>query len=184
MPMNKRVSPADLFVKDKYVSEELRNLAVDLEMLLCTASQLNRDAVEEIEFEHSHIAGGLSKIQTSDNVIGIFTSRAMRERGRYQIQFMKTRSSSGVGQKVDLEFDIDCLRITDLSDDEDYQAFSKQRSTIYSNMKRSSMVTPSATDKSEATSGPVAGPERKVTAKVSSKGLRDLISSVNQDDDE
>ena len=184
MPMNKRVSPADLFVKDKYVSEELRNLAVDLELLLCTASQLNRDAVEEIEFDHSHIAGGLSKIQTSDNVIGIFTSRAMRERGRYQIQFMKTRSSSGVGQKVDLEFDIDCLRITDLSDDEDYQAFSKQRSTIYSNMKRSSMVTPSATDKSEATSGPVAGPERKVTAKVQAKGLRDLISSVNQDDDE
>ena len=50
-------------------------------------------------------------------------------------------------------------------------------------MKRSSMVTPSATDKSEATSGPVAGPERKVTAKVSSKGLRDLISSVNEDEE-
>ena len=30
----------------------------------------------------------------------------MRERGRYQIQFMKTRSSAGVGQKVDLAFDI------------------------------------------------------------------------------
>ena len=29
MPINKRVSPSDLFVKDKYVSEELRNLAVD-----------------------------------------------------------------------------------------------------------------------------------------------------------
>jgi esterase/lipase superfamily enzyme len=97
---------------------------------------------------------------------------------------MKTRSSSGVGQKVDLEFDIDCLRITDLSDDEDYQTFSKQRSTIYGNMKRQSMVTPSATDQSEATSGPVAGPERKVTAKVQSKNLRDLIGSVNTDDDE
>ena len=115
--------------------------------------------------------------------MGIFTSNAMREKGRYQIQFMKTRSSSGVGQKVDLEFDIDCLRITDLSEDEEYQAFSKQRSTIYGNMKRQSMVTPSATEKSEATSGPVAGPERKVTAKVQSKGLRDLISSVNEDDE-
>jgi hypothetical protein len=31
--------------------------------------------VEEIEFDHSHISGGLSKIQTADNVIGIFTSR-------------------------------------------------------------------------------------------------------------
>ena len=41
----------------------------------------------------------------------------MRERGRYQIQFMKTRSSAGVGQKVDLSFDIQGLRITDLPDD-------------------------------------------------------------------
>ena len=37
----------------------------------------------------------------------------MKERGRYQIQLMKTRSSSGVGTKVDLDFDIESLRITD-----------------------------------------------------------------------
>ena len=101
MPKSKRVSPSDLFVKDKYVSEELRNYAVDKHCLLATASQLNRASVEETEFDHSHIAGGLSKVQTADNVIGIQTSRAMRERGRYQIQFMKTRSSS---DKVALPF--------------------------------------------------------------------------------
>jgi len=113
MPVSAKVSPNDLFVKDKYVSEELRNLARELNILMITASQLNRGAVEEIEFDHSHIAGGLSKINTADNVFGIFTSRAMRERGRYQLQLMKTRSSSGVGMKVDLEYDIETLRITD-----------------------------------------------------------------------
>ena len=106
-----------MFIKDKFVSEELRNFAVEHDFLFATASQLNRSAVEEVEFDHSHISGGLSKIQTADNVIGIFTSQAMRERGRYQIQFMKTRSSAGVGQKVDLSFDIQGLRITDLPDD-------------------------------------------------------------------
>jgi hypothetical protein len=113
MPVSAKVSPNDLFVKDKYVSEELRNLAKELNVLFVTASQLNRSAVEEIEFDHSHISGGISKINTADNVFGIFTSRAMRERGRYQIQLMKTRSSSGVGMKVDLEFDVESLRITD-----------------------------------------------------------------------
>ena len=113
MPVSAKVSPNDLFVKDKYVSEELRNLAKELNILMITASQLNRGAVEEIEFDHSHIAGGLSKINTADNVFGIFTSRAMRERGRYQLQLMKTRSSSGVGMKVDLEYDLETLRITD-----------------------------------------------------------------------
>ena len=117
MPVSAKVSPSDLFVKDKYVSEELRNLAREFNILMITASQLNRSAVEEIEFDHSHISGGISKINTADNVFGIFTSRAMRERGRYQIQLMKTRSSSGVGQKVDLEFNIESLRITDPGED-------------------------------------------------------------------
>ena len=102
MPIAKRISAENLFVKDKYVSEELRDLAMELNCLFVTASQLNRSSVEEIEFDHSHISGGLSKIQTADNVIGIFTSRAMRERGRYQIQLMKTSIRSGVGAKIDL----------------------------------------------------------------------------------
>ena len=118
MPAQSKVSPSDLYIKDKFVSEEMRNFAVEHDILFATASQLNRAAVEEVEFDHSHIAGGLSKVQTADNVIGIFTSQAMRERGRYQVQFMKTRSSSGVGQKVDLKFDISGLRIEDLDDDE------------------------------------------------------------------
>ena len=119
MPIAAKISAENLFVKDKYVSEELRNLAMERNILLVTASQLNRAAVEEIEFDHSHIAGGISKINTADNVVGIFTSNAMRERGRYQIQFMKTRSSSGVGSKVDLKFNPDTLRIEDLEDGDD-----------------------------------------------------------------
>ena len=107
------IGPNDLFVKDKYVSEELRNLAKELNVLFVTASQLNRSAVEEIEFDHSHISGGISKINTADNVFGIFTSRAMRERGKYQIQCMKSRSSTGVGQKIDLDYNIETMRITD-----------------------------------------------------------------------
>jgi KaiC/GvpD/RAD55 family RecA-like ATPase len=113
MPVSVKVNPNDQFIKDKYVAEELRNLAKELGVLLVTASQLNRSAVEEIEFDHSHIAGGISKINTADNVFGIFTSRAMKERGRYQIQCMKSRSSTGVGMKVDLEYNIETMRITD-----------------------------------------------------------------------
>ena len=131
-----KISAENLFVKDKYVSEELRNLAMELNTVFVTASQLNRSSVEEIEFDHSHISGGISKINTADNLIGIFTSRAMRERGRYQIQLMKTRSSSGVGQKIDLEFDVDSLRIRDLGEDEEYQEFDKRKATIYDQLKR------------------------------------------------
>lgn len=137
-PAGRKINASDLFIKDKYVSEELRNFAVENDLLFATASQLNRAAVEEVEFDHSHISGGLSKIQTADNVIGIFTSQALRERGRYQIQFMKTRSSSGVGQKVDLAFDVEGLRIYDLPDDE--QDTIDQPSTIYDKLKKKTNV--------------------------------------------
>jgi len=153
MPLSVKVSPSDLFVKDKYVSEELRNLAMETQCITVTASQLNRSAVEEIEFDHSHISGGLSKIMTADNVIGIFTSRAMKERGRYQIQFMKTRSSSGVGQKVDLEFNLDTLRISDLGEDEESPGSSNQHrsnpnsSSVMDGLKRTSVVSTSTVDK-------------------------------------
>jgi len=152
MPLSVKVSPSDLFVKDKYVSEEIRNLAMETQCITVTASQLNRSAVEEIEFDHSHISGGLSKIMTADNVIGIFTSRAMKERGRYQIQFMKTRSSSGVGQKVDLEFNLDTLRITDLGEEGEQahpqgnisqQKVSPTTQSVMDGLKRTSVVSTS-----------------------------------------
>jgi len=144
MPVSAKVSPNDLFVKDKYVSEELRNLAKEFNILMVTASQLNRSAVEEIEFDHSHISGGISKINTADNVFGIFTSRAMRERGRYQIQLMKTRSSSGVGMKVDLDFDLETLRITDPGEDAQGTpgSLKPQTGSIMDSIKTRSSVAP------------------------------------------
>jgi hypothetical protein len=144
MPVSVKVNPSDQFIKDKYVSEELRNLAIELNILFVTASQLNRGAVDEVEFDHSHIAGGISKINTADNLIGIFSSRAMRERGRVQIQFMKTRSSSGVGSKLDLGYDMNTLSITDL--DEDEQGEDGQVASIYQSLKNKATVSPAGTE--------------------------------------
>jgi hypothetical protein len=166
MPVGVKVSPSDLFVKDKYVSEELRNLAMELNTVFVTASQLNRAAVEEIEFDHSHISGGLSKIQTADNVIGIFTSRAMRERGRYQIQLMKTRSSSGVNSKIDLEFDVDTLRISDCEQEsEDTVKTGSATANIASILKRSS-----STDDDTP----------RVRAEIGAARLKNFITDLNQ----
>lgn len=178
MPMSVRVSPSDLFVKDKYVSEELRNLAMEIQAVVVTASQLNRAAVEEIEFDHSHISGGLSKIQTADNVIGIFTSRAMKERGRYQIQFMKTRSSSGIGQKVDLGFDLDTLRITDLMEDDENSEPVKPKN-IYEGLKKTSVVVDNTENREPSEGAPVG----KIKAAAGSSKIRELLAGLNPEKD-
>jgi hypothetical protein len=172
-----KISAENLFVKDKYVSEELRNLAMELNTIFVTASQLNRSSVEEIEFDHSHISGGISKINTADNLIGIFTSRAMRERGRYQIQLMKTRSSSGVGQKIDLEFDVDSLRIRDLGEDDDDAPVTSSTgsSSILNNLKRNNSP---AIEKEDPSDGNTVG---KIKAEVGTSQLRNFINNLGQE---
>ena len=178
MPIGKKISAENLFVKDKYVSEELRNLAMEKQCVFVTAAQLNRGAVEEVEFDHSHISGGLSKIQTADNVIGIFTSRAMRERGRYQLQLMKTRSSSGVGMKIDLEFNIETLRISDLPEDEQEsaQGGSRGASSIIESIKRKTEVV-DRDDPKDGTSAP------KVRGHVESTKLREILNNMSSDEE-
>jgi archaellum biogenesis ATPase FlaH len=192
MPLSVKVSPSDLFVKDKYVSEEIRNLAMETQCVTVTASQLNRAAVEEIEFDHSHISGGLSKIMTADNVIGIFTSRAMKERGRYQIQFMKTRSSSGVGQKVELEFNLDTLRISDLGEEDEPQASFSQgggksvnsQSSVYQGLKRTSSVTADPeTGEIDPTQGATVKQIVKPVAKAAAPLMRSMLTAINPEKD-
>jgi hypothetical protein len=133
-----------------------------------TASQLNRSAVEEIEFDHSHISGGISKINTADNVFGIFTSRSMRERGLYQIQLMKTRSSSGVGQKIELKFDMETLRITDDGEDTNQRA-QPSGTDILTRIKGVNQVAP--TENIEPLT-------KNVTADVQSTQLRNMLNSL------
>jgi DnaB-like helicase C terminal domain len=176
MPVSAKVSPDNLFTKDKYVSEELRNLAKELRLPLVSASQFNRGAVEEIEFDHSHISGGISKINTADNVFGIFTSRAMRERGKYQLQLMKTRSSSGVGQKVDLDFDVNSLRITDSAEQSngEYPAHSASSSILSQLKTTSSIVSRNA----------VGNNLNSVKADVQGSKLKSMLAELKRKSDE
>ena len=175
MPVSVKVNPNDQFIKDKYVAEELRNLSQELNVLFVTASQLNRSAVEEIEFDHSHIAGGISKINTADNVFGIFTSRSMRERGKYQIQCMKSRSSTGVGQKIDLEYNIETMRITD-DDPEEGRQQQPTPNQILSQIKTTSQVGST----NEVVHNTIDKKETKGVGDAQSAKLKTLLNSLKK----
>ena len=78
-------------------------------------------------------------MQTADNVVGIFTSNAMREKGRYSDTIYENTFSSGVGTKVDLRFDPDTLRIEDLQEgDED--AMTMTTSSLVDQLKRGNSI--------------------------------------------
>ena len=186
MPVSAKVSPNDLFVKDKYVSEELRNLAKELNVLFVTASQLNRSAVEEIEFDHSHISGGISKINTADNVFGIFTSRAMKERGRYQFQCLKSRSSTGVDQKIDLEYNVETMRMTDPGIATEHTQGPPNVNAIMNKIRgaETSNTDGEAPKKFDKPTGVHAWdkPEQKVTGDVQAAKLKSMLNGLKKSD--
>lgn len=116
MSPNENVSADNVWEKDKRCSEQLRQIGVDHNMFVATASQLNRDAVKAAQHDHSHIAGGISKINVSDVYISIKMSEAMRAKGEILFSFQKTRNSDGVGKQVFLKYDKNRLRIIDKDD--------------------------------------------------------------------
>ena len=114
------ISAENTFARDKFISEELRAIANDFNMIMITASQLNRSAqlVENIEdVGQAHIAGGISKVNTTDNLVAILQTPQQKARGEMIFKLMKTRSSNGVGNYYMLNFNPVTLILENLEDD-------------------------------------------------------------------
>jgi hypothetical protein len=109
-----------------------------------------------------------------------------------QLQFMKTRSSGAVGQKIDLSFNPDTLRISD--QDGDQASGTTRPNDVYDKLKRNTMGTPIDTssasastkwEKPQAKEGfditkPDSGiPKAKpLTAPVTSNANRDALRAI------
>jgi KaiC/GvpD/RAD55 family RecA-like ATPase len=113
-PNNKAIDISNLFIKDKCVSEEIRALMHETDTFGATASQMNRGAIEaQGQFDQSHVAGGISKINTADNAIGLYAPASHKERGDFDFQFLKCRTSSALHQVVRLGYNPETMKISD-----------------------------------------------------------------------
>jgi hypothetical protein len=104
----------------------------------------------------------------------------MKERGKYQIQCMKSRSSTGVGQKIDLDYNIETMRITDPGIDDAATNSFRKPSAIMDSIKARSTVT----DSDETTAPPpmIRAQPRvdtpRIDADVQSAKLKQLLGKI------
>ena len=92
------------------------------------------------------------------------------------------KSLEKIGPTLNLEFDIDCLRIRDLSEDEEYQEFDKRKSTVFENLKRKSVTTDKEPDTpQDPTKGEIVKPIR---AETDSTKLRTFLQNLGNDEEE
>lgn len=111
MGPNEKVGADNVSEKDKQVAEQFRDILFDYKMFGATASQQNRSAIDAQELNHSHIAGGLTKVNTVDVYVSIIMTPTMKAAGEIGFAFLKTRSSDGVGKTIYLRWDNNSLRI-------------------------------------------------------------------------
>jgi len=88
---------------------------------------------------------------------------------------MKTRSSSGVGQKIDLAFNVDTLRIEDLGEDEEHTPTSTGAGSIAAALKRTNAPTAPDELRDDPSDGDSIG---KIRAKTDSTKLRDFLNNL------
>jgi hypothetical protein len=99
----------------------------------------------------------------------------MRERGKYQIQCMKSRSSTGVGQKIDLEYNIETMRITD--EDPDSSVKEQQSANqIMSQIKPFSKVFPT----NDLVQETLEDPSRRTQGDAQSSKLKAMLNSLKK----
>lgn len=112
----------NMFLKDKYVSEEVRAIGFDYDCIMISASQLGKHATTAIEegrqMHQGDVQGGSSKTNTSDLMIATVKTEAMHEAGEYRFEFVKSRNSDANGKNVLMRWSKDSLRITDLDEPE------------------------------------------------------------------
>ena len=119
MGSNEKVSADNVWEKDKRAAEQLRDIAFDYNLYIATASQQNRSAIDAQELNQSHIAGGLSKVNTVDVYASVILTPTMKAAGEIGFSFLKTRNSDGVGKTIYLKWDNRCLRILNKTENVD-----------------------------------------------------------------
>jgi archaellum biogenesis ATPase FlaH len=150
-----QISAENTFIRDKFISEELRSIANEFNLMMITASQLNRSAlqIENIQdIGQANIAGGISKINTTDNLVAIIQNDQMKARGEMMFKLLKTRSSNGVGNFYMLKFNQKNLCLENLEEEPGQARMTKSIGSYIK--KKSDGGAGSATVETQSPSGP------------------------------
>ena len=95
--------------------EELIDIEVNGNHLFYANGILTHNSGVEAQGEFSFVngAGGISKINTADNILYINAPPHMKEKGEYELIFGKTRTAAAVGHRIKMHYDNGTMRISD-----------------------------------------------------------------------
>lgn len=97
-------------------------------------SALQLESMDDLS--QANIAGGISKVNTCDNLVAIMQSAQMKARGEMRYTLLKTRSSNGVGNSFMLNFNSNSLRLENQDEGEQGNQSSRTLSSFIASKKK------------------------------------------------
>lgn len=104
------------YMKIKQIAEDLRALAVKRNMLVISATQINRGAWDSTEIKMENIAESAGLAHTADVMYAIIQDSMMHANREYWLKVLKIRDGQGKGSRCRFQIDYDHMRITETED--------------------------------------------------------------------
>jgi replicative DNA helicase len=118
MSTNSKSKDANSYTEMKSISEELRAVAVEHDLVCWSAVQTNRNGLKSAELDLTDIADSVGTAATADLIIGVTTNDELREAGRFVWTILKNRY--GINQqKLHVGVSFSKMRVYDIDNDEE-----------------------------------------------------------------
>jgi len=114
------------YLKIKMLAEDLRGLAVKYDVLMITASQIGRGALDGSDINITDVSESMGLIHTCDNVIGIIQTEEMRigekipdkqeTQPYYWFKILKIREGEGKGHKFRIDIIYNKMKLIERMD--------------------------------------------------------------------
>jgi KaiC/GvpD/RAD55 family RecA-like ATPase len=104
------------YMKIKQIAEDLRALAVKRDMLVISATQLNRGAWDSTEIKMENIAESAGLAHTADVMYALIQDNLMHANHEYWLKVLKIRDGQGKGSRCRFNINYDNMRLTETDD--------------------------------------------------------------------
>ena len=104
------------YMKIKQIAEDLRALAVKRDMLVISATQINRGAWDATEVRMENIAESAGLAHTADVMYALIQDSMMHANREYWLKVLKIRDGQGKGTRCRFNIDYEHMRLTETDD--------------------------------------------------------------------
>lgn len=104
------------YMKIKQIAEDLRALAVKRDMLVISATQINRGAWDATEVKMENIAESAGLAHTVDVMYALIQDAMMYASREYWLKVLKIRDGQGKGSRCRFTIDYDHMRLSETED--------------------------------------------------------------------